>query len=323
MRRTFRRLGVLLVVAGTGLAVWRAFAEPAGLPYVGSIERPLWTADAPTVLIDGAHWNAGRSSGRLRAFAGLVEADGYQRLRDGNATRAEVLVDARIAVVANPLGITGVMRRAASAVGLGGLTFFDDDGLIGQEIETTLQWVENGGSLLLAADESPFARGSRGLATRLGVGMRGRLVVDVGHSDGEPAHLVFSRENSLLGVHPIVDGFPDAPPVNRVVTFGGQALEPPPGATVLLRLSASATEVARAGDPPTTGQPVGGLAQAVAFELGRGRVVVLGDTHLLTADAVPGGPPTGLGWAGANNERFVRYVLRWLSRRDDRAASSR
>ena len=59
-----------------------------------------------------------------------------------------------------------------------------------------------------------------------------------------------------------------------------------------------------------------GLAHAVAFERGRGRVVVLGDTHVLTADAVAGGAPTGLAWSGTNNERFVRYVLRWLSRRD-------
>lgn len=316
MRRTLRRLGVLLVVAGTGLAVGRGLAERPGLPYAGAVERPLWTADAPAVLVDAAHWNHGTSTGRLRAFAGLIEADGFTRLRDGNATRAEVLVDAKIAVVANPLGVLGVLRRVAAAAGLDGLRFFDDDGLITQEIETTLQWVENGGSLLLAADEAPIARGSTGLAARLGVRMRERLVVDVGHSEGTPATLVFSRENGLLGVHPIVDGYPDAPPVNRVVTFGGQALEPPPGAAVLLRLSASATEVARAGDPPTTGQPVAGLAQAIAFERGRGRVVVIGDTHLLTADPVAGGPPTGLAWAGSNNERFVRYVMRWLSRRD-------
>jgi hypothetical protein len=232
-----------------------------------------------------------------------------------------VLVDAKIAVVANPLGVLGVLRRAAAAAGLDGLAFFDDDGLITQEIETTLQWVENGGSLLLAADEAPIARGSTGLAARLGVRMRERLVVDVGHSEGAPAHLVFSRENGLFGAHPIVDGFADAPPVNRVVTFGGQALEPPPGAAVLLRLSPSATEVAHAGDPTTTGHPVAGLAQAIAFERGRGRVVVIGDTHLLTADAVAGGPPTGLAWAGTNNERFVRYVMRWLSRRDAAPAS--
>ena len=319
MKHVIRRLGVLLVVAGTGLALWRGVSEPAGPPFAGVVAQPLWKADGPAVLIDDAHWNAGTSAGRLRAFAGLLVADGYTVLRAGNATRAEMLVDARIAVVANPLGVLGTSRRLAHAAGLGGLTFFDDDGLLTQEIETTLQWIENGGSLLLAADEQPFARGSQGLAARLGVTMRGRLVVDLGHSEGhEPSRLVFSRENGLLGSHPIVDGFPDAPAVNRVVTFGGQALGPPEGAAVLLRLSTSATEVARAGDPPTTGQPVAGLAQAVAFERGRGRVVVLGDSHVLSAEAVPGGPPTGLGWAGTNNERFVRYVMRWLSRRDER-----
>lgn len=312
-----RRLGVLLVLAGTGVALWRGLAAAPGPPYQGRVDPPLWRRDGPAVLIDAAHWNDGTGAGRLRAFAGLLAADGYTVLREGNATRAEMLVDARIAVIANPLGVPGAMRRVADRVGLGQLTFFDDDGLLTQEIETTLQWVDNGGSLLLAVDEAPIARGAAGLAARLGVRLRERLVVDLGHSEGnQPARLVFSRENGLLGTHPIVDGFPDAPAVNRVVTFGGQALEPPAEGAVLLRLSASATEVARAGDPTTTGQPVPGLAHAVAIERGRGRVVVLGDTHVLTADAVAGGPPTGLAWPGTNNERFVRYVMRWLSRRD-------
>jgi hypothetical protein len=162
-----------------------------------------------------------------------------------------------------------------------------------------------------------MARGSVGLAARLGVGMRGRLVVDVGHSEPRfPERLVFSRENGLIGAHPIVDGFPGVPPVNRVVTFGGQALVPPPGAATLLLLSPSAADVARKGEPTVDGEPVGGLAQAVAFERGRGRVVVLGDVALLTMSEVGDGQPTGLAWAGTNNDRFVRYVMRWLSRRD-------
>ena len=107
--------------------------------------------------------------------------------------------------------------------------------------------------------------------------------------------------------------------MNRVVTFGGQALVPPPGGAVLLVLSPSATDVTRKGDPATSGESVGGLAQAVAFERGRGRVVVLGDVALLTMSEVGDGQPVGLSWAGTNNERFVRYVMRWLSRRDDPA----
>ncbi len=160
---TARRLLLLLVVvAGAAVALWRSLPDTPGLPYEGAIARPLWTADGPAVLIDDAHWNAGTGSGRLRALAGLLAADGYTVLPDGNAARAEMLVDASIAVVANPLGVLGAVRRVAHRAGLGGLTFFDDDGLLTQEIETTLQWIDNGGSLLLAADEAPFARGSAG-----------------------------------------------------------------------------------------------------------------------------------------------------------------
>ncbi len=66
---------------------------------------------------------------------------------------------------------------------------------------------------------------------------------------------------------------------------------------------------------------MGGLALAVALERGRGRVVVLGDTQLLASEAGPGGVSTGLGWDDSNNERFIRYAMRWLSRRDDRPGS--
>jgi hypothetical protein len=313
-----RRVVAVLVVAGTALFLWRALgSSPAGPPYASSVGAPTWPANGPAVLIDNAHWNDARADGRLTALAGLLAADGYRVLPGANATRAETLVDTKVAVIANPLGVVGAVRRWVTPIGIGDWPTFDDDALISQEIETTIQWIENGGSMLIAADPAPFARGVQGLTARLGVRVRGRLVVDVGHAEArDPSWLVFSRENTLVGSHPIVDGCPDAPPVNRVVAFGGHALEPPPDAAVLLRLSPSAAEVARAGDPPTSGQPVGGLALAVALERGRGRVVVLADTHLLTLDPQTSGAPTGLAWPGSNNERFVRYVMRWLSRRD-------
>ncbi len=318
MRQRWR---VAVVLASLGLLAWfwrRDASVPGELAYRGTVQAPAWVSGGPAVLIDNAHWNRATADAGLVAFAGLLEADGYVLLPGANATRAETLVDARVAVVANPRGMSGVARQLADRMNLSHLALFDDDALMTQEIETTIQWIENGGSVLLAVDEDPLARGSRGLAARLGVGLRGRLVIDTGHSEPRfPERLVFSRENGLIGAHPIMDGFPDAPPVNRVVTFGGQALEPPAGAATLLALSASATEVARKGDPATSGASVAGLAQAVALERGRGRVVVLGDVALLTMTEVGDGQPTGLAWAGTNNERFVRYVMRWLSRRDD------
>ena len=322
--RRFRRRVAILVLLATVWLWWRDSAGPGELAYRGTVEAPTWTSGGPAVLIDNAHWNAATGRKGLVAFAGLLEADGYTLAPPGNATRAETLAEARVGVVANPLGLAGMARRLAGRLNLAHLQIFDDDALMGQEIETTIQWIENGGSLLLAVDENPMARGSRGLAERLGVGLRGRLVVDVGHSEPRfPDRLVFSRENGLMGAHPIVDGFPGAPPVNRVVTFGGQALVPPPGAATLLTLSPSATDVPHKGDPAANGESVSGLAQAVAFERGRGRVVVIGDVALLMMSEVGDGQPTGLPWAGTNNERFVRYIMRWLSRRDDGPATAR
>ncbi len=318
MRRRWR---VVVVLAAVGLLTWlwrRDAGGPGELAYRGTVQAPAWVSGGPAVLIDDAHWNSATGAGGLVAFAGLLAADGYVVLPGANATRAETLADARVAVIANPLALSGLARRLAARVNLSRLPMFDDDALMTQEIDTTIQWIENGGSLLLAVDEDPIARGSKGLAQRLGVGLRGQLVIDTGHSESRfPERLVFSRETGLIGVHPIMDGFPDAPPVNRVVTFGGQALAPPAGAATLLTLSPSATEVAHRGDPATSGASVGGLAQALAFERGRGRVVVLGEVALLTMTEVGDGQPIGLSWAGTNNERFVRYVMRWLSRRDD------
>lgn len=312
--RLLLRLLLAGVVGLTVLAWWRWPALDADAAYTPDLARPLWRNGGPPVLVDSAHWNSATGTHGLTAFTALLRADGYRVLRDGNAARAEMLADARISVVADPMGVPGVGRRIATAVGLPPLTVFDDDALIGQEVETLLQWIDNGGALLLAVDETPFARGSRTLAARLGVGLRGRLVVDAGHSEPRtPWRLVFSRENGLIGRHPIVDGTADLPPVNRVVTFGGQALEAGDGATPLLVLGDSAIDLARAGAPPETGEPVRGLAQAVALERGRGRVVVLGDTTVLTAVTASDGRTLGLAWPESDNARFVRAVMRWLA----------
>ncbi len=270
------------------------------------------------MLVDNAHWNSATTSRGLVGFAALLRADGYRLLADGNAARAEMLADARIAVVANPLGVSGVARQLAERLGLPALTFLDDEALWLQEMETVVQWVENGGALLVAVDEGPPARAVRGLTSRLGIDVRPGVVLDLGNSEPlAPERLVFSRENGLIGDHPIVAGFSDAPAVNRAVSVGGPALSAPPGVHVLFRLGPSAVEVRRLGASPVDGTPVPGLARAVAFERGRGRVVVVADLSLLTSLADADGQPYGLGATGSNNDRFARNVLRWLSRRDD------
>lgn len=316
---------VVLLAGLVALAWWRWPAPPADAPSGVALDAATWPAgEGPAVLVDNAHWNSATSSRGLVGFAALLGADGYRLLPDGNATRAEVLADARIGVVANPLGLSGVMRGLVARLGLSPITVFDDDALWVQEMETVLQWVDNGGSLLVAVDEGPPARAVRGLALRLGLDVHEGVVVDLGHSEPRaPERLVFSRENDLIGQHPIVDGDQVHPAVNRVVSVGGTALSAPPGVDVLLRLSPSAVEVPQLGVSPAEGTPVAGLARAVAFERGRGRVVVVADTSLLTALLDDDGVPYGLGAEGSQADRFVRGVMRWLARRDDAAVAPR
>jgi hypothetical protein len=318
-------VAVVLLAGLVALGWWRWPVPPLDAPYALALDAGSPKAGTgPAVLVDNAHWNSATTSRGLVAFADLLRAEGYHLLPDGNATRAEMLADARIAVVANPLGISGLLRGLAARLGLPPLTAFDDEALWVQEMETVVQWVENGGSLLVAVDEGAPARGVHGLTTRLGVEVREGLVVDLGNSEPRsPERLVFSRENGLLGQHPIVDGDGAYPAVNRIVSVGGPALSGPPGSAVLLRFSASAVEVPQLGVAPAEGTPVPGLARALAFERGRGRVVVVADTALLTALLDPDGQPYGLGAEGSQADRFVRGMMGWLARTDDASASVR
>lgn len=319
--RNRTRAAFVLLAGLIAVAWWHWPVPPADAPYTAALAAPTWPAgQGPAVLVDNAHWNSATTGRGLTAFATLVRADGYRVLPDGNSTRAEMLADVRIGVVANPLGLSGVLRGLVARLGLPPLTFFDDEALWVQEMETVLQWVDNGGSLLVAVDEGPPARAVRGLAVRLGLEVREGVVIDLGHSEPRaPERLVFSRENGLIGRHPIVDGDSMHQAVNRVVSVGGGAIVAPPGVDVLLRLSPSAVEVPQLGVSPAQGTPVPGLARAVAFERGRGRVVAVADTSLLTGLLDDRGVAYGLGAEGTQADRFTLAVMRWLARAGDAA----
>ncbi len=84
-----------------------ALARAAGsMPATAWPSTPgMWPAgEGPAVLVDNAHWNSATTSRGLAVSPSCSGADGYRVLPDGNSTRAEMLADADIGVVANPLG---------------------------------------------------------------------------------------------------------------------------------------------------------------------------------------------------------------------------
>ena len=316
MKRAFLVLLLLLVV--TGALIWYLLAlRQADPSYVPAVARRTWTTGNPTVAIDDAHWNQYTAISGYAPFARLLFAEGYLVVDRGNVASPEILERAKIVVIANALGLRGVIRQVGQVANIR-LDAIAADAFTDQEVNQLETWVREGGSLLLIADHAPAGRAAQSVADRFGVGMRDGYVFDPERSEPwSPTFLIFTRHSKTLGLHPITEGPSRAESVNRIVTFSGQALEGPPHATQLLTLSQTAFESSGRTASLEDRKPVGGLAQALAFPHGRGRVVVVGDAAVLTSQMMSGEgvkQRIGLQWPNSDNERFARNIMRWLSR---------
>jgi hypothetical protein len=145
------------------------------------------------------------------------------------------------------------------------------------------------------------------LAAAFGVRMN-KGFVEVPGETSDP--LVFSRENGRLGTHPILAGAGTRQEVRRVTTYTGQSLDGPPDATILLRLPDTAEEAVPSGNSLTTVKS--GRAKVLRW-FGRGRIVVLGEGAMVTAQ-VAELVPFGMNTADNDNRQFVLNLMHWLSR---------
>jgi hypothetical protein len=151
-------------------------------------------------------------------------------------------------------------------------------------------WVREGGSLLLIADHTPFGTAAYHLAIRFGAAMGKGWVFEPKPEGRITTQLTFSRANRLLGIHPIMLGRDSSEEVKSVLSFTGQSLSLPEGATALMKLSPNAGE---SGDPTVPeredtivrgkqasgprANSAAGRAQGLAMTFGKGRVVMLGE----------------------------------------------
>jgi hypothetical protein len=203
------------------------------------------------------------------------------------------------------------------------------------ECDVLADWVRAGGSLLLIADHAPFGNAADGLARRFGVTMGKGWVFDRVSSGGITTQLDFSRQNGLLGKHSIISGRNDSERVNTVLAFTGESLTAPPDATILMKLGPTARNAATPADmdaenaavqmphpePPygSRSSSAAGRAQGLAMHFGKGRLVVLGEAALLSAqiirytDPEPHDMKIGMNTSGNDDRQFALNVLHWLS----------
>jgi hypothetical protein len=309
---------LLLSFAFAAIGAGQQIVDPDFKP---AVANPAYRAKGPVVGIDEAHANFHTAGGQYKPFADLLGLDGYQvkpatRKFDKNAfTGIDVLV------IANALSDKATRENP-------GLPAFTD-----AECDAVRDWVWSGGSLLLISDHSPFGSAAEELGKRFGVVMGKGWAYDR-TATGVTTQLVFSRENGLLGSHPIIKGRNSAEAVKLVRSFTGQSLSVPAGAVALLKLSpttreaptnadvdAEQNEIRTQGAVGSHSRSTTGQSQGLAMTFGKGRVVVLGEAGMFSAQiaTLTNGDQKfdmkfGMNVDGTDDRQFALNVVHWLSK---------
>lgn len=271
------------------------------------VARPAYTTKHPRVLFDEAHNNFHTTDGRYKPFAEVIASDGYTVIPNKEKFSGDLLAKGDILIIANALGAAGMGQPGAS-----------DSAFTKVECDAVRNWVRAGGSLLLITDHAPFGSAAESLAGQFGVDMSKGYTSDPKNSEGGETSLVFTRENNLLGDHPITRGRDDSERIRRVQTFTGQSLKGPAGSVAILKLGETASDEGPDGKPVSAA----GRAQGVAFAFGEGRVVVMGEAAELSAQLI-GTEKFGMNVPGLDNRQMALNIMHWLSDLLEPRASAR
>ena len=311
-------LGGLTLLGGVA-AAQDQMGDPDFTPTVPS---PAYPDGGPTVVLDEAHGSDQTIDGRYRAFAAVLGADGYDVVRGTTRFDEGGLDQVNVLVIAN---------AAALPPEEGGPSAFTES-----EIDALDAWVRAGGALLLAADHAPHGDAAAPLAARFGVGMGKGYAFRLTET-GLTTTLDYDLDPDRPDAHPILRGRSVAERVRRVRAFTGQSLSPPLDAEVLLPMADGRWEGAdrdvlgvirerMAADDDVAAVlsdlavPIVDGAQGLALQHGDGRVVVLGEAGMLTAQLIRFPPEDqredirfGLTTPGHDNQQFLLNILHWLS----------
>jgi len=290
----------------TGVAA-RQTTDPNFNP---GITRPAYVARHPRVLFDEAHNNADTLAGRYKPFTDLIVRDGYKTIPNISKFSRSSLMAYNVLVIVNASGPQA--QREAPA-------------FTAAECDAVRDWVSSGGALLLITDHAPFSTSVSELAQRFGVELTRGHTIDTVHfnkESGDQTELVFARGDGLLGEHAITRGRYASERINRIVTFTGTSLKGPPESIPLLKLASSALDVLPPDRKPAAGDdaPVdhktvsaAGRAQGLALGFGKGRVVVLTEAAMLTAQVAARGFRFGMNEPGTDNRQLALNIMHWLS----------
>lgn len=260
-----------------------------------TVKNPVCHSYCPVVMIhDNGKWKGGLE----RSFASLVANDGYQIRVSRAALTNELLAGINVLVLAC-------------------------DRLSEEEVHNLNTWIVNGGSVLAMThhDQLEFDN----YLNTLGI-QTGEVVVVEDSLNGlerdgvsaNPVYIVFSKKNGLIGNHSIMNGKNTTEQIHTVKSFGGgKPIIGPPGSSVLLRLDKSAVDFMSVDPYLRSRVPIktkAGESFGVAFEMGKGKVVVLGSSFIITAELFPPDwGKVGMNNPNSDNKQFALNIIHWLT----------
>lgn len=274
--------------------------QVADTAYNFAITTPRYEVGKGSVItVDAAHNNFHTLDNRYRPFGKVLAGDGYRLTSNVKPVTLEVLRDCRIFVISNPLDSSN----------LGEWRLPNPSAFSQTEIAAINQWVKNGGRLLLIADHMPFAGAAQALAQSFGFEFFNCFAMDNRRRSLER----FYRENQSLSDNEITRG------MDTVVTFTGSAFKIPKGATPILALknyTLSMPVVAWQFEENTPTLPSDGFYQGAYMEYGKGKIVVMGEAAMFTAQlAGPNRNPVGLNRPEARqNNQLLLNIIHWLDK---------
>jgi hypothetical protein len=269
--------------------------------------------------VDEAHHNFHTVAGRFAPFAALARRDGYRVRASAEPFSAAVLSSCDLLVIANAQPSDRPWNEYPRPTPSAFTT---------SEIVAVHAWVEQGGGLLLLADHMPLAGAAAALAAAFGAEFTDGFAYDSAAGwlrdrnriGGRAEITLFEVKSGTLGDHAITRGRGPDEAISKVRSFTGQAFQwNSPGVTPLLTLPAHYVSleprIAWEFDQSTPIRRVGGWLQGAARPVGSGRVVLLGEAAMLSAQRTgPAQRPMGMNAPGAEqNAQFALNVLHWLA----------
>jgi hypothetical protein len=300
---TCRKLLLFLILFQAGLL---SAQQNPDTEYKIEITDPEYSPDnGPLIYLDEGHSNFHTLEGRYYTFGEILMKDGYRVEGLKDPITADILRGCKILVISNALHKDNETEWIEPV----------KPAFSGDEIRVIKEWVEEGGSLFLIADHMPFPKAVAELASAFGYQFFNCFAMDNRRRNLQ----IFDHQNGMLKSCALTRGRNNSESVDTVVSFTGQAFIPPGHAIKIIELNDDFTllfpKEAWTFDNETPYISAMGFTHGAYSFHGKGRMVVMGEAAMFTAQKFDNGFKVGLNVPAAReNMPFLLNIIHWLDR---------